>query len=80
MTLTLATNEAGKAVITIHDNGIGIEEAIRTKIFDPFFTTKTTSEAAGVGLYLAREVVQAHHGTMELGPQIPGQTDFIITL
>lgn len=80
VTLTLATNEAGKAVITIHDNGIGIEEAIRTKIFDPFFTTKTTSEAAGVGLYLAREVVQAHHGTMELGPQIPGQTDFIITL
>ncbi len=80
VTITLATNEAGKAVITIHDNGIGIEEAIRTKIFDPFFTTKTTSEAAGVGLYLAREVVLAHHGTMELGPQIPGQTDFIITL
>lgn len=80
VTLTLATNEDGKAVITVHDNGIGIEEAIRNKIFDPFFTTKTTSEAAGVGLYLAREVVQAHHGTMELGPHIPGQTDFIITL
>lgn len=80
VTLSLATNEAGKAIITIHDNGIGIEEAIRNKIFDPFFTTKTTSEAAGVGLYLAREVVQAHHGTMELGAPTPGQTDFIITL
>ncbi len=80
VTLTLATTPTGRAVITVHDNGIGIEEAIRSKIFDPFFTTKTTSEAAGVGLYLAREVVQAHHGTMELAPHTPGQTDFIITL
>ncbi len=79
VTLTLTANEDGTATITIRDNGIGIEEAIRSKIFDPFFTTKTTSEAAGVGLYLAREVVQAHHGTIELATA-SGQTDFIITL
>ena len=79
VTLTLTANEDGTAIITIHDNGTGIEEAIRDKIYDPFFTTKTTSEAAGVGLYLAREVVQAHHGTIEL-TTTNGQTDFIITL
>ena len=80
VTLTLTTDGSQNAVITISDNGIGIEEAIREKIFDPFFTTKTTGEAAGVGLYLAREVVQAHHGTITLAPQTDGQTDFIITL
>lgn len=33
-------------------------------MFDPFFTTKTTSEAAGVGLYLSHEIIQDHGGTI----------------
>ena len=48
--------------LTVYDNGIGIEDTIINKIFDPFFTTKTTGEAAGVGLYLSREIVQNHGG------------------
>jgi len=51
-----------KVTISIRDNGIGIERNILEKIFDPFFTTKTTGEAAGVGLYLSKEIVQNHHG------------------
>ena len=35
----------GVVRISIHDNGIGIEEGIISKIFDPFFTTKPTAEA-----------------------------------
>lgn len=56
------TREGEWAVINIFDNGLGIEPAILHKIYDPFFTTKPTAEAPGVGLYLARDVIQAHHG------------------
>ena len=55
--------------ITIRDNGTGIDEKIKDKIFAPFFTTKTTGEAAGVGLYLCREIVQNHRGSIEVESQ-----------
>lgn len=66
--------------IVVHDNGIGIEDTIVNKVFDPFFTTKTTAEASGVGLYLAREIVQDHNGTITLRTEKDGYTDFIISL
>ena len=66
--------------ISIHDNGIGIESAILDKIFDPFFTTKTTSEAAGVGLYLSREIVQNHGGDIQVKSTKDEYSEFIITL
>lgn len=66
--------------IVIHDNGVGVEETIVDKVFDPFFTTKPTSEGSGVGLYLARETVQDHNGTITLRSEKDVYTDFIITL
>lgn len=66
--------------IVVHDNGVGIEKAIIDKVFDPFFTTKTTSEASGVGLYLAKEIVQDHNGTITFRTEKDVFTDFIISL
>ena len=66
--------------IIVHDNGVGIEEAIQQKVFDPFFTTKTTGEAAGVGLYLAREIIQDHKGTITVESLKDNYTNFIISL
>ena len=75
-----ATVAEGKYVLKIRDNGIGIEEKILSKIFDPFFTTKTTDEAAGVGLYLSREIVQNHGGDISVQSQKDEFTEFTITL
>ncbi|MDD6079801.1 MAG: ATP-binding protein [bacterium] len=66
--------------ITIRDNGTGIDEKIKDKIFAPFFTTKTTGEAAGVGLYLCREIVQNHRGRIEVESQKGEYTQFLISL
>ena len=70
----------GKYVLKIRDNGIGIEEKILSKIFDPFFTTKTTGEAAGVGLYLSREIIQNHGGDISVQSVKDEYTEFMITL
>ena len=66
--------------VTIRDNGIGIEDTIIEKIFDPFFTTKTTGEAAGVGLYLSREIVQNHGGDIQVESVKNDYSEFTITL
>lgn len=75
-----ATRKGNTIQISIRDNGIGIEETILGKIFDPFFTTKTTSEAAGVGLYLSREIVQNHGGDIQVSSVKDGYAEFVITL
>lgn len=66
--------------IHIADNGIGIEDTIIDKVFDPFFTTKPTGEASGVGLYLAREIVQDHNGTILLKSEKDQYTELTINL
>ena len=77
--LTITVTE-GHCVLKIRDNGIGIEEKVIGKIFDPFFTTKTTDEAAGVGLYLCREIIQNHKGDISVASVKDEYTEFTITL
>ena len=77
LTVTVAD---GRYTLKIRDNGIGIEEKIINKIFDPFFTTKTTDEAAGVGLYLSREILQNHGGDISVASMKDEYTEFTITL
>ena len=67
-------------IVKVHDNGTGIEEKSIGKIFDPFFTTKTTEEAAGVGLYLSREIIQNHGGDISVTSVKEEFTEFTITL
>ena len=72
--------QADKLQVVIRDNGVGIEETIKTKVFSPFFTTKPTAEAAGTGLYLSREVVLNHKGTIAIESEKDKYTEVTITL
>lgn len=69
-----------KLQMRIRDNGTGIEEGIWKKVFSPFFTTKPTGEAAGTGLYLSREVILNHKGTIEIESEKGVYTEVIISL
>jgi signal transduction histidine kinase len=53
-----------RMVMTIADNGCGVPDARREKIFVPFFTTKTGG--SGIGLSLARHIVLAHGGQLDV--------------
>lgn len=57
--------ELGYLCLTISDSGPGVPEAMRDKIFDQDFTTKG-SEGSGLGLFLCRKIVEAHHGSITL--------------
>lgn len=50
------------AVIDIENEGNPIREADRTKLFEPYFTTKEETGGTGIGLYLTKEIVEAHMG------------------
>ena len=66
--------------IVIWDNGTGIEESSIDKVFDPFFTTKPTAEAPGVGLYLARQIIEDFGGKVSVQSVKDEWTEFTIQL
>jgi two-component system C4-dicarboxylate transport sensor histidine kinase DctB len=47
-------------VIRICDNGGGVDAGIEDRIFEPYFSTKEQTRASGLGLYMARNIVEEH--------------------
>ncbi|MDR3738666.1 MAG: CHASE3 domain-containing protein [Terracidiphilus sp.] len=64
-TATVATPEGTRAEFVVEDSGTGIDSANREAIFDAFFTTKK-DVGTGLGLWVSKEIVARHHGTLEL--------------
>ena len=58
--LSAYTNEKGRAVIRVKDNGPGIDPEALDKIFIPFYSTKKTG--SGIGLSLSRQIMRRHEG------------------
>ncbi|MBU1062227.1 MAG: hypothetical protein KJ952_05900 [Candidatus Omnitrophica bacterium] len=53
-------------VVEIEDTGSGISEANLRRIFDPFFTTKGPRDGIGLGLSMARNIIDLHRGFIEI--------------
>ncbi len=68
---------AGMTEITVEDSGPGIAPEIKDQIFVPFYSTKLNG--TGIGLSLARQIMNNHHGTIHF-TSIPGEkTVFSLT-
>lgn len=64
--------------ITVKDWGVGIPAKNRTKLFKPFYSTK--AEGMGIGLFIAKQMIETHFkGSLMLNPN-SDTTEFIITL
>jgi PAS domain S-box-containing protein len=61
ITITVAT-ENGKSVVAVADNAGGIPENIIDKVFDPYFTTKAPDKGTGIGLYMAKTIIEKNMG------------------
>lgn len=59
-------------VITIRDNGPGMEASVLARIFEPFFTTKPVGEGTGLGMSVVHGIVQSHDGAITV-QSAPGQ-------
>lgn len=78
ITVSLTANSDRRAVLSICDQGKGIEEDEIGRIFDPFFTTKSTG--TGLGLAIVQTIVERHGGTITVDSQLKKGTCFIVSL
>lgn len=67
----------GRYTFEVRDEGPGIASELQARIFEPFFTTR--EKGTGLGLPLARKLVEAHRGTLTIESK-PGQTLFRIEI
>jgi len=71
---------AEQARIRVRDTGPGISPEVLSQIFDPFFTTKEDQQRTGLGLAVARSIVEQHGGEIAV-ESTPGKgTEFTIKL
>ncbi|HEY9710120.1 MAG TPA: ATP-binding protein, partial [Oculatellaceae cyanobacterium] len=66
--------------VRIQDNGSGIDLKIKDKIFDPFFTTKPVGKGTGMGLAICYQIVEKHHGKIEVISEVNQGAEFVVTL
>ncbi len=72
------TDTAGCMILTITDNGSGIDGADIGRLFEPFFTRK--SKGTGLGLTVCKEMISLHHGDIRIGSEPSKGTTVTITL
>jgi PAS domain S-box-containing protein len=85
-TITLtARNRGGEVEVTVADNGIGIRPDDLRRLFEPFFSTKDRQKgdqipSLGLGLWVSRQIVQAHGGAIAVASRLGKGTVFTIRL
>ncbi|PYI58390.1 MAG: hypothetical protein DMC60_13005, partial [Verrucomicrobia bacterium] len=71
-------NADGAVRVSVRDYGVGVSPETRSRLFEQFFTTK--AEGLGMGLAIARSIVEAHAGTIDAESAEDGGARFHFTL
>ena len=72
-------------LVDIIDTGEGIDPKIVSKMCDPFFTTKSLAGNTGLGLTIAKQIIELHEGSIAVNllsgrTSLPGKTKFTVSL
>lgn len=70
----------GMYVVRVEDSGAGVPQSDRDLVFEPFWTSRPPGQGTGLGLSLARTVVEQHAGRIELGTSSLGGACFTVRL
>lgn len=70
----------GKVEVMIEDTGCGIPSENLPRIFEPFFTTKAVGKGTGLGMYIVRNIIEKHNGTIKVQSKVGEGTTFTILL
>jgi signal transduction histidine kinase len=74
LAVTTSLDERDRVLIRFTDTGTGIHPDDLPKVFDPFFTTRPTGQGVGLGLAISYQIIERHHGTIELASSGGGTT------
>lgn len=78
-TITVSSRiDAEGIAIRVVDNGRGIAPDVLPRVFEPYFTTKPAGQGTGIGLSIAREIVENHGGTIVVESTSPEGTTFLV--
>lgn len=70
----------GGVEFAVRDNGPGIPKELHLQIFEPFFSTKDDPHRTGLGLAVAKGIVERHGGTITLNSEPGHGAEFLISL
>jgi PAS domain S-box-containing protein len=67
-------------IVSISDNGIGIDDSIKDRVFEPFFTTRAIGEGSGLGLDIVNQIIKKHNGQIYFETSKDRGTTFFVKL
>lgn len=77
--VSLACNRESQFVrIQVRDNGEGLSDEVRSRLFEPYFSTKKTG--TGLGLVIAKQIVDEHYGRIYVEENQPKGTVFTVEI
>jgi PAS domain S-box-containing protein len=76
--ISTSAHASGGILVTIRDNGPGLDPTMVSRLFDPFYTTKPAG--TGMGLAICNSIVEAHGGRLWAGANEPRGAAFHFTL
>ena len=79
LTLSTSANDT-HVLVSIKDNGTGMDENTKKKLFEPFFTTKDVGEGTGLGLSIAYNTIVKHNGSITVNSELGAGSEFIIEI
>lgn len=73
--------QAGNLVISVTDNGVGMNSEVKQRLFETFFTTKPTGQGTGLGMFITRNIIEEKlHGRIEFDSEEGKYTTFSLII